>query len=94
MQIEYIWVSECFSQWADHKFNIASEEALDTGIYIVRSRVYPGHLHDAVLGLIVVNFQARYAGLCSVMYVYVCCDTYQSIPDRFASVDTLCVSKP
>ena len=48
---------------------------MDTCVYIVRSRVYPGQLHDAVQGLTVVNVQARYFGLCTVMYVYACYST-------------------
>ena len=91
--MECIWVSRYFSQWADH-INMAAEEALDTGIYIIRSRVYPGHLHDAVLGLIIVNFQSRYVGLCSVMYIYACCDTHQLIPDQSTRIISLCVFKP
>ena len=75
-------------------FDIATEQALDTGFYIIHSRVYSDHLHHAVLGLITVNFQARYFGLCSVMYVYACCDTCQLIPDRFARMNALCVFKP
>ena len=71
LQIEYIWVSECFSQWADHKFNIASEEALDTGVHIVRSRVYPGHLHDAVLGLTLLISRLVMPGcVLSCMYMF------------------------
>ena len=47
--------------------DMVAEQAPYTRVYIIRSRVYPDHLHDAVL--IVLNFQARYFGLCSVMYV-------------------------
>ena len=50
------------------------EQALDTDLYNIRSRVYPGHLHDPVLGLII--FQARYSGLCTIMYVDGCYSTY------------------
>ena len=41
------------------------------GVYIIRSRVYPVHLHNLVL---IVNSQVRYFGLSFVMYVYTCCD--------------------
>ena len=49
---------------------MAAEQTMDTVVYVVRSRMYSNNLHDAVLGLIVVNFQARYSGLCFVTYVY------------------------
>ena len=60
--------------------HIAVEQALDTGIYIIRSCVYPSHLHGAMLWLTIPNFHARYSGLCFIMYIYACCDTYQFIP--------------
>ena len=52
-----------------------AEQALDTGAYTVRSRMYQ-NLHDLGLGLIVANFQARYFGLCATMYVYTCYSTH------------------
>ena len=30
--------------------NMVSEQAPDTDFYVVRSRVYPGHFHDPILG--------------------------------------------
>ena len=51
---------------------MVAEQALDTDVYIVRSRVYPRHVHHPVLGLTVHDFQARYGGLCTIMYVYAC----------------------
>ena len=71
-----------------------AEKALDTGIHIVRSRVYPGHIHDRVLGLIVVNFQARYFGLCNAMYVSAYYSTHKLILNRFTRVNALCMFKP
>ena len=56
LQIEYIWVSAHFLGSIIY-FNMVAGQALDTDIHIVRSCVYPGHLHDPVLGLIIVNFQ-------------------------------------
>ena len=67
--MEYIWVSRYFSQRLTINFDIAAEQALDTGIYIICSRVYPVRLHNPVL---IVSFQVRYVGLASVMYVYAC----------------------
>ena len=52
--------------------NIVVDQALDTDVYVVRSRVYPGHFHDPILGLTVHNFQTRYGGLCTIMYVSAC----------------------
>ena len=52
-----------------------SEQVLDTGVHIVRSRVYPDHFHDPVLESTVHNFRARYGGLCTIMYVYACYST-------------------
>ena len=52
--------------------DITAEQALDTGVHIIRSRVYHGHLHNLIL---IINFKVRYFGLCSAMYVYACCDT-------------------
>ena len=46
------------------------EQALDVGVYIICSCMYPGRLNDVVRGLIIVSFQARYFGLCYVMCVY------------------------
>ena len=43
--------------------------------------------------LIVVNFQVRYFGLCSVMYVLACCNTYRLIPDWFTRINAICVFK-
>ena len=74
--------------------DIAAEQALDMGIYIICFRMYPRHLHDAMPGLIIPNFQARYFGLSSVMYVYACCDTYQLILDRFTRINAFCVFTP
>ena len=52
--------------------DITTEQALDTGVHIIRSRVYPGHFHNPIL---IIGFKVRYFGLCSAMYVYSCCDT-------------------
>ena len=71
--------------------DVAAEQALDMGVYVIHFGVYPGHLHSPML---IVNFQVRYLGLCYVMYVYACYDTYQLIPDRFTRVNALCVFKP
>ena len=71
--------------------DIPAEQALDAGVYTIRSCVDPGHLYNPVL---IVNFQTRYFGLCSVMYVYAGCDRYQLIPDQFARTNTLCVFNP
>ena len=94
LQIEYIWVSGHLPRIIMCS-DLSAEQALDTGIYIIRSRVYHSHLYDAML-LIVLNLQARYFGLCYVMYVYACqcCDTYQLIRDRFARIYALCMFKP
>ena len=49
-------------------FDIATEQALDTGFYIIHSRVYSDHLHHAVLGLI-----TEFPGsLLRVMFCHVC----------------------
>ena len=74
LQIEYIWVSGLFPQIMMCS-NIAIDQTLDTGIYTICSCVYPGHLYNAMLWLIIPNFQARYFGLCPVMYVYAFCDS-------------------
>ena len=50
--------------------DVAADQALDTGFYVVHSRLYSNLLHDSVPRLIVANFQARYSGLCFVTYVY------------------------
>ena len=89
--MEYIWVGGHFLEPIMY-FNMIVEEALDTHVYNVRSRVYPGHLHDTVLGLIV--FQARYSGLCAVMYVDACYSTHQLILNQFTRIYTLCMWKP
>ena len=52
------------------------EQTLDTGVHTVRSCVYPGHFHDPVLGLTVHDFQVRYCGLCTAVYVYACYSTH------------------
>ena len=93
LQIEYIWVSRHFLRIIIYS-DIAAEQALDTGLNIIRSHVYTGHLYDAVLGLIIINSQACYFGLCSVVYVYACCGTYQLILNRLARIDAICMFKP
>ena len=71
---------------------MVAEQALDTGIHIVRSCVCPGNLHDPILGLSV--FQARYCGLCTIMYVYACYSTRSLISDQFARTTALSMFKP
>ena len=93
LQIEYIWVSRHFLRIIIYS-DIAAEQALDMGVNVICSRVYTGHVYDAVLGLIINNSQARYFGLCSVVYVYSCCGTYQLILNRFARIDAICMFKP
>ena len=61
---------------ANYILRYGAEQAPDTSVYIVRPCVYPENLHDHVLGLIIVNFQARYFGLCTVMYVDACHSTH------------------
>lgn len=53
----------------------AAEKALDTGVRIIRSCAY-SHLPHSVVRMIINNFQARYCGLCSAMYVCACCNKY------------------
>ena len=72
-QIEYIWVSNHFSGQLYILSNTIAEQALDTGVNTVCSRMYQ-NIHNLGLGLIV--FQARYSGLCAVMYVDACYSTH------------------
>ena len=72
-QIEYIWVSGHFSGQLYILSNTIAEQALDTGVYTVCSRMYQ-NFHNLGLGLIV--FQTRYSGLCAVTYVDACYSTH------------------
>ena len=67
------------------------EQALETGVYII---VLVRNLAVSCLArLIIVNLQARYFGLCSVMCVDTRWDTYQLIPDWFTRLSVICVFK-
>lgn len=72
-----------------------AEQAMDKGLYAFRSRQYPDHsVKLSLVGLITVNFQARYFGLCNIMYVYPCCSSIQIlIVDQFTRIESLCACK-
>lgn len=73
---------------------MSAEQTLDMGVHTVRYRMYCNHFDDALLGLTLVGFQARYFGLSYVMYVYARCNTYHLMPDRFTRMFSICAFGP
>ena len=71
--------------------DVTAEQAVDMGVYTVRSGVYYHRFQIACSNL--ANFQTRYFGLCFITYVYASCNTYHLIIDLFNRISAIGLSK-